>query len=338
MVSTFAKDDAAMRAVDKQVVTNAQSIAATIEPFCGAAAKEADNRRPNRGERIRADAAFNMALGEQSAAVQSARIMRRLAALGQMTGGIVHDFRNVLSIIESSLRLVERNSEEPEKVRIFITGARAGIDRGLKLTSQLLTFAKQQELVAGAGDVNDLLRHLELFLRYGAGPGIRIVLELGSDTPKCLIDSSLFNAAVLNLVVNARDAMPDGGEIRISTEGWTVETATSGAPAPGSYVRVSVRDSGQGMSAEVVRKAFDPFFTTKGDRGTGLGLPQVRAFMRLVGGHVSISSEPGIGTTVDLLFVSIGSDGVAVLPPLATALDRDFVTGSPAPAEAPASH
>src|SRR6185437_5142230 len=110
MVSTFAKDDAAMRAVDKQVVTNAQSIAATIEPFCGAAAKEADNRRPNRGERIRADAAFNMALGEQSAAVQSARIMRRLAALGKMTGGIVHDFRNVLSIIESSLRLVERNS------------------------------------------------------------------------------------------------------------------------------------------------------------------------------------------------------------------------------------
>ncbi len=146
--------------------------------------------------------------------------------------------------------------------------------------------------------------NLELFLRYGAGPGIRIVLELASDIPKCLIDPSQFDAAVINLAINARDAMPNGGEIQISTERWPVETTTSGSAVPGTYVRVRVKDSGQGMPAEVVRKVFDPFFTTKGEKGTGLGLPQVYAFMRRIGGYVDVISEQGIGTTFDLLFPS----------------------------------
>jgi signal transduction histidine kinase len=175
----------------------------------------------------------------------------------------------------------------------------------VKLTSQLLAFAKHQELEASAGDVNELLRNLELLMRYSAAPGIRIVLKLASDIPKCLIDPSQFDAAVLNLVVNARDAMPNGGELQISTERCGVEAAISDSPAPGTYVRVRVKDSGQGMPAEVVRKVFDPFFTTKGERGTGLGLPHVYAFMRMVGGHVSVTSEWGSGTTVDLLFPSV---------------------------------
>jgi len=233
-----------------------------------------------------------------------------------MTGGIAHDFRNILAIIESGLRLAESSSEQPEKVRVFIAGAREGIDRGLKLTSQLLMFARQQELEACAGDVNELLRTLEMFLNYGAGPGIRIVLDLAPDMPKCLLDPSQFNAAVLNLVVNARDAMPNGGEIQISTARRVVKAATAGAPAPGTYVQVRVTDSGHGMSAEVVRNIFDPLFTTKGERGTGLGLPQVGAFMRLIGGYVGVASEPGIGTTVDLLFPSAEADGIAGLPTL----------------------
>ena len=232
-----------------------------------------------------------------------------------MTGGIAHDFRNLLAVIELGLRLAEKSSEQPEKVRVYIAAAREGIDRGVKLTSQLLAFAKRQELEAREGDVNKLLRNLELLLKYSAGPGIRIVLELASDIPNCLIDPSQFDAAVLNLVVNARDAMPHGGEVRISTERWVAETAIAGSPAPGAYVRVCVKDSGQGMPAEMVRKVFDPFFTTKGEKGNGLGLPHVYAFMRRVGGHVSVTSELGRGTTVDLLFPSVEPDGPVALPP-----------------------
>jgi signal transduction histidine kinase len=146
--------------------------------------------------------------------------------------------------------------------------------------------------------VNELLRNLELPLRYSAGPGIRIVLKLASDIPKCFIDPSQFDTAILNLVVNARDAMPNGGELQISTDRWAVETAISGSAAPSIYVRVRVKDSGPGMPAEVLRKVFDPFFTTKGEKGTGLGLPR-QAFMRLIGGHVGVTSERGRGTTFD---------------------------------------
>jgi signal transduction histidine kinase len=270
--------------------------------------------QPNRGEHDELVSRLDMTLVEQSTAVQRARATRRLAMLGEMTGGIVHDCRNLLAVIESGLRLAEKNLEEPEKARLYIAGAMDGIDRGVKLTSELLAFAKQQEFAAHAVDANELLKNLELFLRYGAGPGIRIVLDLASDIPKCLIDPSQFEAGVLNLVVNARDAMPNGGEVQIHTERCVVEAATSGSLAPGTYVRVRVKDNGQGMSEEVVRKVFDPFFTTKGENGTGLGLPQVRAFMNLMGGHINVTSELGIGTTFDLLFRSAEPDGIIALP------------------------
>lgn len=266
-------------------------------------------RQLDRGDDDRLARVFDMALEERSAAEQRARATQKLAALGEMTGGIVHDFRNLLAIIESGLRLAEKSSEQPEKVRAYIAAAREAIDRGAKLTSQLLAFTKHQELEASVGDVNALLRNLELLVRYSAAPGIRIVLKLASDIPRCLIDPSQFDAAVLNLVVNARDAMPNGGELRISTERCSVEAAISDSPAPGTYVRVRVKDSGQGMPAEVVRKVFDPFFTTKGERGTGLGLPHVYAFMRMVSGYVRVTSEWGSGTTVDLLFPSVEPSG-----------------------------
>jgi signal transduction histidine kinase len=283
--------------------------------------------QPDRGKHDRFERVLDTALGERSAAEQRAYATQRLAALGEMTGGIVHDFRNLLAGIESGLRLTEKSLEQPEKVRFYIAAAREGIDRGVKLTSRLLAFAVQQEPEAHAGDVNELLKNLELFLRYGAGPGIRIVFELASDLPKCLIDPSQFDAAVINLVINARDAMPNGGEIQISTERLAVETAVSGSPAPGTYVRVRVKDSGQGMPAEVVRKVFDPFFTTKGEKGTGLGLPQVCAFMRLVGGCVDVTSEQGTGTAVDLLFPSTEPDGIVALHPLKVDRVHESVLG-----------
>src|SRR6266480_3583029 len=147
-----------------------------------------NDHQPDRGERDRPDRSFDMALGERSATEQSARAAQRLAALGEMTGGIVHDFRNLLAAIESGLRLAEKNSEQSDKAHVYIAAAREAIDRGLKLTSQLLAFAKQQELEAHAGDVNELLRNLELPLRYSAGPGIRLVLYPASFLPQRLSD------------------------------------------------------------------------------------------------------------------------------------------------------
>lgn len=244
----------------------------------------------------------------RSAEEQRERATQRLAALGEMTGGIAHDFRNLLAVIESGLRLAERRADEPERVRACIAAAREGIDRGVELTSQLLAFAKHQELDAHAGDLNEFLRTFEPFLRYGAGPDVRVKLELGSDIPNCLIDPAFFEAAVLNLVVNARDAMPNGGDIRVVTERVVQKTATPDSPGPGSYVRVRVEDHGYGMSAEVLRRVFDPFFTTKGEKGTGIGLSQVHAFTQMVGGQIRIASERGVGTTVDLLFPSVQPD------------------------------
>jgi signal transduction histidine kinase len=260
------------------------------------------------------DGGFQVNRGEDKrfdllSAAQRERATQRLASLGEMTGGIVHDFRNILAVIESGLRLAEKHSGEPEKASVFIAGVHDGIDRGLKLTSQLLTFARQRKFEAREGDANELLRQLELFLRYGAGPGIHIVFELAPDIPNCLLDPSQFNAAILNLVVNARDAMPNGGELQISTARWEVRTKTQDLPVPGIYVRVRVKDRGQGMPPETLKRIFDPFFTTKGELGTGLGLPQVCAFMRLIGGYVNVVSEREKGTIVDLLFPTVASRG-----------------------------
>ena len=226
---------------------------------------------------------------------RSKRAAKKISALGEMTGGIAHDFRNVLSVIASGLNVAERHSGDPAKVELALAAAREGVERGTKMTQRLLAFAKQQELKTGPEDVNALLAKLKMFLKYGAGPGIRMILECAPDLPKCLVDPPQFNSAMLNLVVNARDAMHAGGVIRIST------TAIS-EQADESYVRVRVRDNGMGMPPDVMKRIFDPYFTTKGDSGTGLGVPQVQALMRQVGGYVTVDSAIGQGTSFDLFF------------------------------------
>ena len=257
---------------------------------------------------------FEVAAEDPSTAERCARATQQLDSLGEMTMGIVHDFRNVLAFVESSLRLAERHSNEPEKVHIFIAGAREGVKHAVKLTSRLLTFAKHNDMDVQSADANACLENLELLLKYGVGLGVRIVLALAPEIPRCLIDPSQFNAAILNLVVNARDAMPNGGDVEISTARWVEETKIADLLAPGTYVLVRVKDNGDGMSPDVAQRVFDPFFTTKGERGTGLGLPQVCAFMQRIGGYVRVASERGVGTTVDLLLPVAGSEAI-VLPP-----------------------
>jgi signal transduction histidine kinase len=241
-----------------------------------------------------------------------------------MTGGIAHDFRNILAVIDSGLRLAQNNSHDPQLASTFIADAREGIARGLKLTSQLLSFAKQREFEVRPTDANELLKELELFLRYGAGPQVRVCLELASDIPDCQIDPSQFNAAILNLVINARDVMPNGGEIRIST---SVRLAKGNNAESARYIRVRVKDEGTGMSKEVVRNIFEPFFTTKGEKGTGLGLPQVAASMRYVGGFVRVASVPGRGTTFDLFFPAIQQNSASL--PVADPKPLPLLAGGP---------
>lgn len=230
------------------------------------------------------------------------RAAQRLTALGEMTFGIAHDFRNVLAIIESGLRLAERSLDKSTESHAYFAAAHEGLERGLRLTSQLLAFAKPQKPDIHPEDANDLIRKLALFLKYGAGPGIRIRFDLADVIPLCPIEPSQFNAAILNLVVNARDAMPDGGEITILTKPCQLKATAGGSNCGNTYLLVRIIDAGRGMSPETLKRIFDPYFTTKGNTGTGLGVPQVRAFMELIGGHVRVISKPGIGTTFDLLF------------------------------------
>lgn len=248
---------------------------------------------------------------------RSNRAARKINALGEMTGGIAHDFRNILCVINSGLNVAERHSGDFAKVQSALTAMREGVERGMKMANRLLAFAKQQDLETVPEDVNTLLRKLNAFLRYGAGPGIRVTLELARELPKCLVDPPQFNAAILNLVVNARDAMPEGGVIRISTA--AIRGMNLGRPC--DYARVRVSDDGMGMPPEVAAKVFDPYFTTKGDSGTGLGVPQVQALMRQVGGYVTVDSAVGKGTSFDLFF-PVHNERRAVAPDVQRQLDR----------------
>ena len=240
---------------------------------------------------------------------RSLRAVQRISALGEMTTGLAHDFRNILAVIQSAINLAESNSGDEAKMRAAFDAAREGIGRGASLTNKLLVFAKPRALDPHAEDVNSLLENLKLFLDYAAGPDIKVMLELSPGLPRCRIDAPQFGAAILNLVVNARDAMPDGGEIRIATHLIRLSETVEGSADPGSFL-VRVMDQGQGMPNEVRDRIFDPFFTTKGEIGTGLGVPQVASFMRASGGCMNVSSEPGNGTSIDLYFPILDSPGL----------------------------
>ena len=246
---------------------------------------------------------------------RSREASERVAALGEMARGIAHDFGNVLAVIESGLRLAEGSLDRPRELQAYLAGIHDGIERGRRLTGRLLGFARPGEIEAQPGDANALIERMAPFLKYAVGPGIRIRLQLAEHVPICRIEASRFTAAMLNLVVNARDAMPDGGDIEIRTE------ALAFGAGRRVCLRVSVTDSGVGMSEETAARIFDTWFTTKGDAGTGLGLPQVRHFVESNGGCVRVDSREGVGTRVDLLFPAAGDDG-RLSPDLWRQLDR----------------
>jgi PAS domain S-box-containing protein len=229
---------------------------------------------------------------------------QKMEAIGQLTGGIAHDFNNLLTIIVANLQLLaDELVAAPVPLELADSATRAAL-RGAQLTRKLLVFARRQRLEATSFDVNELVTGMTDMLARTLGEQIRIVESLPAGLPNAFVDAGQLETALLNLAVNARDAMPHGGRLSIETSAMTVDerdTPSAGNLTPGSYVTVSVSDAGHGMPPEVRERAFEPFFTTKElGKGTGLGLSMVYGFCKQSGGHATLSSQEGYGTTVTL--------------------------------------
>jgi PAS domain S-box-containing protein len=228
---------------------------------------------------------------------------RRLEALGRMTGGIAHDLNNLLTIVSGNLQLLEMSPNATNAER-WITEALTACERGSAFNNRLLTFARRRHLVASLADLNELVRSMADLLRRTVGSGIEIVTRFAPDLGLVRIDASEIENAILNLVLNARDAMPKGGRVLIETRNVLLDE-TSAAPdddvRPGPYVRLEVSDDGNGMTPEVKARAFEPFYTTKETgRGSGLGLATLHGFVRQSGGWVTLYSELGKGTSIGI--------------------------------------
>jgi signal transduction histidine kinase len=235
---------------------------------------------------------------------ESLRQSQKMEAVGQLTGGIAHDFNNLLTVITGSLDLVLYNPEDTKRIRSWAEMALRAAERGQRLTAQLLTFARRQVTHPEIVNLNRLISDILGLLSRAAGDGIGIETELSAVLDPANIDPAQFETALLNLVINARDAMNGVGTLTIATE--NVELDRWSLPAapellPGRYVRIAVRDTGTGMPPAVAERVFEPFFTTKETgRGSGLGLSQVYGFVKTAGGHVALTSAVGTGTTVTL--------------------------------------
>ena len=229
---------------------------------------------------------------------------QRLEAIGQLTGGVAHDFNNLLTVITGNLELMLRARDDAEKIERLAQGAMKAAQRGERLVRQLLTYARRQITRPETVNPNQLIVDIENLMRRAIGEQIEVVMMLSPVLAPAQIDPGEFETAILNLVINSRDALTSGGRITIETRNVTIDrqyTASNPEVAPGPYVMIAVTDTGIGMTPAVLARAFDPFFTTKEvGKGSGLGLSQVYGFAKTAGGHVTIDSELGIGTTVKL--------------------------------------
>jgi signal transduction histidine kinase len=240
---------------------------------------------------------------------------QKLQAVGQLAGGIAHNFNNMLATVLGNLELMERRVPQPgkpwtdsdaEKLQRLIERATGAVQCGGALTSRLLAFSRRQRLAARPTDINALLQELITLASSTLGRRVQVSAELNDALWPAMVDPSQVEAAILNLCLNARDAMPEGGRLTITTANLTIEplgtgTGSHGDLTPGCYVQVAISDTGMGMTPEVKARAFDPFFTTKGPgAGSGLGLSQVYGMARQSGGGVTIDSEAGQGTCVTL--------------------------------------
>jgi signal transduction histidine kinase len=228
---------------------------------------------------------------------------QRLEAVGKLTGGVAHDFNNLLTVVIGNLDIIGKSVDDEELSRMAAAAIRAAT-RGARLTQQLLMFSRREVLRPATVNPNRLLIEMEDLIKRAVGAGVTIELTLDPALDPAHIDASQFQAAILNIIVNARDAMPDGGgRLHIETRNLDApEIAATGQLAPGSYIAISTTDDGAGIPPEVLGRVFEPFFTTKEvGKGSGLGLSQVYGFAKESGGLAQITSEPGSGTTVTMV-------------------------------------
>ena len=242
-------------------------------------------------------------MAAREASEAALRQSQKMDAIGQLTGGIAHDFNNMLTGILSSLDIVRMRLDmgRLDGLERFLDAATASSQRAAALTQRLLAFSRRQSLDSRTVELNELVGSVQHLLRSTLGETIRIQTAISQTPLRANLDSNQFESALLNLAINARDAMPDGGELQLQT--MHVHVADGEVPTipAGEYAVVSVADSGTGMPPEVVERIFEPFFTTKPiGKGTGLGLSMVYGFMQQSGGHITVDSVPGQGTTVSL--------------------------------------
>ena len=238
---------------------------------------------------------------EREAALAQVHEMRKVESLGQLTGGVAHDFNNLLMAVLGNLELVRKFLPSDPKIRRLIDGAIQGAERGATLTKRMLAFARRQELKPETVDVPNLVDSMVEMLRRSLGPGIQIKTDFETDLPPTRVDPNQLELALLNLALNARDAMPLGGRLTISAHRERIGAGDVPGLQPGDYVCIAERDTGEGMDEVTLKRATEPFFTTKGaGRGTGLGLSMVDGLVAQSGGAMRITSQQGAGSTVEL--------------------------------------
>jgi PAS domain S-box-containing protein len=256
---------------------------------------------------------------------------QKMEAIGQLTAGMAHDFNNLLQVINGNLEVALVSLEQPDAARQALTRAQRAAMRAGKLTQQLLTFARKQRLEPKRVNINALVVDFSEMLVRTLGNKIELRLDLRPGLPPCVLDPTHFEMALLNVLINARDALPEGGRVTVATAVVRGEDRLKVHKLPpGTYVDLCVIDKGVGMPPDVLRRATEPFFTTKGP-GTGLGLAMVHGFVQQSHGRLEIDSEPGKGTTVRMIFPAAdGSTELAPLPPQRIDNTSPEQTGAPA--------
>ena len=246
---------------------------------------------------------LHLEMGERERAEDTLRHAQKMEAIGQLTGGLAHDFNNMLTGVLGALDFIQRRvaSGRVNDLGRYVDAATSSANRAAALTHRLLAFARRQSLDPQPVDVNQLVYSMEDMLRRTMAEHIELSTRLQADPWLAYTDAHQLENALLNLVINARDAMSEGGKLVIQTGCVQISSSQPDSPEPGDYVTLSVADTGTGMPPEIVAKAFDPFFTTKPiGQGTGLGLSMVYGFVKQTGGHVRIDSTPGQGTLITL--------------------------------------
>jgi signal transduction histidine kinase len=253
---------------------------------------------------------------ELERAHEQLRQAQKVEAIGQLTGGIAHDFNNLLTPILGGLDVLQRRGVGDPRGQRLIDGALQSAERARILVQRLLAFARRQPLQPCPVDVGELIRDMSDLVGSTLGPRIRIILDIEENAPPAMADANQLEMALLNLAVNARDAMPDGGVLTIGARFAIVEAPSK--LTPGRYVVMSVSDTGSGMTAETLQQAIEPFFSTKGiGKGTGLGLSMIHGLAAQLGGALELASSLGVGTRVDMWLPVADGPGQAAQPAIA---------------------